>query len=325
VEAPDDAPELPTLGQTFADERERQGLSRAEVAQRLHMSAWQIEALEGSDFSRLPQGTFLRGFVRNYARALGLNAEAALDRLAESAPRGPSPRIVVPSQNIRFDPIGDRLANPYVKAIALGVVFIAFGFAVMYWWLFIRPTPPAAAAAKKAAEQVVPQNLAAAQVAPPEPVAARSAPAETATSQPARPEPAKPEDPKKARAPIPDWQAKAAGPAAPAATLAAPPSAPMATPASASSAPPAKAEPRKASDRTLKLRFKGESWVEIKDRSGRVLLSRLNPPGSQAEVSGRPPFNVIIGNAPDVQVLYDDREFPLEPHTRVAVARFTVE
>ena len=80
-----------------------------------------------------------------------------------------------------------------------------------------------------------------------------------------------------------------------------------------------------AADRRLKLRFKGESWVEIKDRSGRVLLSRLNPPGSEAEVSGRPPFAVVIGNAPLVEMLYEDREFPLEPHTRVAVARFTVE
>ena len=94
-------------------------------------------------------------------------------------------------------------------------------------------------------------------------------------------------------------------------------------------AEPAKKEPARAvtlpSARTLKLRFKGESWVEVKDRSGRVLLSRLNPPGSETEVSGRPPFNVVIGNAPDVQMLYNDREFPLEPYTRVAVARFTVE
>ena len=77
--------------------------------------------------------------------------------------------------------------------------------------------------------------------------------------------------------------------------------------------------------RTVRLRFKGPSWVEIRERSGKVLLSKLNEPGSETEVSGRPPFNVIIGNAPDVQVLYEDREFPLEPHTKVAVARFTVE
>jgi cytoskeleton protein RodZ len=280
VEAADDAPEMPTLGQTFADERERQGLSRAEVAQRLHMSAWQIEAFETGDYARLPKGTFLRGFVRNYAKALGLESGAALERLAETAPLGPSPRIVVPSQNIRFDPIGERLANPYVKAIALGVVFVSFAFAVMYWWLFIRPTPPAQEAARKAAElqQPTPQNLAAAPLPPPEAVVAAQAP----IVDPVNEEPA---------------------------------ALPLV----------AKPGPRKGLERTLKLRFKGESWVEVKDRSGKVLLSKLNTKGSEAEVSGRPPFDVVIGNAPDVEVLYDDREFPLQSHTRVAVARFTVQ
>ena len=257
MEAADDDRETPSLGRAFADERERQGLSRTEIAQRLHMSTWQIEALEAGDYSRLPQGTFLRGFVRNYARSMGLDSGTMVQRLAEAAPPGPAPRIVVPSQNIRFDPIGERLSNPYVKAAVLAVVAVALGFAAMYWYLFIRPTPPAVA--KKAAEQPTPQSLAIAPVPPPEPVVVQQAPMEA--------------------------------PAAP----------------------------------TLRLRFKGESWVEIKDRSGRVLLSRVLPKGSQAEVSGRPPFNVVIGNAPDVQVLYNDREFPLQPHTRVAVARFTVE
>ena len=100
---------------------------------------------------------------------------------------------------------------------------------------------------------------------------------------------------------------------------------------------PAKAEPAKAEaakggllrigtdGKVIKLRFKGSSWVEIRDRKGKVLLSRLNPAGSEAEVAGQPPFNVIIGNAPEVQVFYNDHEFDLEPHTKVAVARFTVE
>ncbi|MNC93638.1 hypothetical protein D3C83_103110 [compost metagenome] len=56
-----------------------------------------------------------------------------------------------------------------------------------------------------------------------------------------------------------------------------------------------------------------------------MLLSKLNEAGTEAAVSGRPPFRVVVGNAPDVTMLYDDREFPLEPHTNVAVARFTLE
>jgi cytoskeleton protein RodZ len=96
----------------------------------------------------------------------------------------------------------------------------------------------------------------------------------------------------------------------------------MTPPASApavTAAAPASSEP------TLKFVFKGQSWVEVRDAKGRLLLSRLNPPGSDAEVTGKPPFNVIVGNAPEVQVYYKDHEFDLEPHTKVAVARFTVE
>jgi len=34
---------------------------------------------------------------------------------------------------------------------------------------------------------------------------------------------------------------------------------------------------------------------------------------------------VVVGNAPEVQLFYNDHEFDLEPHTKIAVARFTVE
>ena len=309
------APEPRTLGQDLAAERERQGLSRAEAAQRLHMSAWQVEALESGDYARLPQGTFLRGFVRNYAKVLGVDPEAALTRL--EAPRGPAPQIVVPSQNIRFDPLGDRLTNPYVKAGALAVVFIAMGFAVMYWWLFIRPAPPAQSASlsQSGTAEPTPQNLAAAPMSAPEPVVPRSAPTEPRPEAKVEAPPAPPAAAPKVEPP--KVAAKAESPKTEPAKV----EPPRAEPTKAEM----KAAARSAAERTLKLRFRGESWVEVKDRNGKILLSRLNSPGSEAEVSGRPPFAVIIGNAPDVQMLYNDREFPLEPHTRVAVARFTLE
>src|SRR5205085_6670014 len=101
------------------------------------MSPSQIEALESGDYARLPKGTFLRGFVRNYAKMLGLDPESVLSQLAQATPRGPAPGIVVPSQNIRFDPLAERLSNPYVKAAGLAAVAVALAFSGMYWWLFI--------------------------------------------------------------------------------------------------------------------------------------------------------------------------------------------
>ncbi len=294
------------LGRTFADERERQGLSRLDVAQRLHMSAYQVEALESGDFQRLPKGTFLRGFVRNYAKLLGMPMDAVLPLLAESAPDGKRPGIVVPTQNIRFDPLGERLANPYVKAGVLAFVAIAVGFAGMYWWLFIRPTPPGAVARQAPAESVPAQPAAVANPAPlivPPPPEQSKVP-EIPKAAPAKPEPAKAE----------------------AKTLSAP-----AKPATdAAVAAPAQAGAERTviaagNGGTLRFRLHGDSWVEIRDKRGKVILSKLNPAGSEAEVSGTPPFNVIVGNAPEVELFYNNQEFDLEPHTKVAVARFTVE
>jgi cytoskeleton protein RodZ len=292
VDANADNASARTLGQTLAAERERQGLSRSDAAQRLHMSAYQIEALETGDYARLPKGTFLRGFVRNYAKILGVHADEALALLPEHAPRDQKPGIVVPTQNIRFDPLGDRLQNPYVKAATLAVVAVAVGFAAMYWWLFIRGTSPGAATRKAAETQLA--------IAPSAARAESIAKAPEVPVPPARIEAAKPEPPKAAT--------KAAAPAAAADA-------------------PGKGEVLRvgADGKVIKFVFKGSSWVEIRDAKGRILLSRLNPAGSEAEVSGKPPFNVIVGNAPEVQVFYNDHEFDLEPHTKVAVARFTVE
>jgi len=288
------APTPRTLGQTLAAERERQGLSRADVAQRLHMSAYQVEALENGDYKRLPQGTFLRGFVRNYAKALGLPADDLLTLLSNGAAPVKRP-IVVPDESIRFDPAGQGVRNPFVQAASIAFVVIALALAAMYWWLFVRPAPPASSSSHKpvvATPAITPAPV----EAPVKPTVVAPAPvaATPVTATPAPP-------PAAASAPV-----KSAAPPAPA---------PAVTPTAA----PASSEP------TLKFVFKGQSWVEVRDAKGRLLLSRLNPPGSDAEVTGKPPFNVIVGNAPEVQVYYKDHEFDLEPHTKVAVARFTVE
>ena len=302
MESAADKVEARPLGRILAEERERQGLARAEVAQSLHMSAHQVEALESGDYARLPKGTFLRGFVRNYGKLLNLDAAALLTHLAEAAPRSPAPGIIVPSQNIRFDPLGERLSNPYVKAAAFAVVALALAFAAIYWWLFIRPAPPAGTAKRPAVERVPQQQLAASSHPAPEAVAPTPAPVmEGAVEEPRPAESVKSPEAMKTAEP-----AKAAGPVTPVRSAAA-------EKAAASAAA------------TLRFRFKGESWVEIRDAQGKILLSRVNARGSEAEVAGQPPLSVIVGNAPAVQVLFNEREFPLEPHTKVAVARFTVE
>jgi cytoskeleton protein RodZ len=74
----------------------------------------------------------------------------------------------------------------------------------------------------------------------------------------------------------------------------------------------------------LVVRTEGEAWIEIKDAADRMLVSSLNPPGSERVVRGKPPYSLVIGNASNVTVLYDDKPIDLAPHTRQDVARLTV-
>ena len=306
MDATADKPRALNPGGVLAAERERQGLGPADIAQRLHMSVAQVEALERGEYAKLPRGTFLRGFVRNYAKLVGVPADDLLASLADAGPRDPAPRIVVPSQNIRFDPLSERMSSPYMKAGALAALVMAIGFGAMYWWLFVRTAPPAVPARK--APEAAPAPVATPATAP---VPRPAAPPPPVVAE-ARPEPVKtPVIP----APAPE-PPKAAAAKAPAAEKRAPDPVPTAMVGSLVSS---------ESGATLKFRFKGRSWVEIRDARGKVLLTGLNDAGSETAVSGVPPFRVVVGNAPEVKMFYNDREYGLEPYMHEAVARLTVE
>lgn len=72
------------------------------------------------------------------------------------------------------------------------------------------------------------------------------------------------------------------------------------------------------------MRCDEEAWLEVKDATGRQLLSSLNPAGCERVVQGRGPFEVVIGNASHVRVLHNDRPLDLQPHTKQDIARFTI-
>lgn len=96
-------------------------------------------------------------------------------------------------------------------------------------------------------------------------------------------------------------------------------------PAQASLLPAAAARGKRGGVKRLELEFGELSWVEIKQANGKILLSQLNPAGSRQSVEGVPPFEVVIGNAANVRLKYNDAPFDLRPHFKVDVARVTLE
>jgi cytoskeleton protein RodZ len=81
-----------------------------------------------------------------------------------------------------------------------------------------------------------------------------------------------------------------------------------------------------AGDGELRFTFAKDSWVQVRERSGKTIFTRLNPAGSAQRVSGKPPLMLVIGNAHGVRVTYNERPVDLEPYIiRDDVARFTLE
>ena len=89
-----------TFGPRLRRERERRGISLDTIATVTKVSAELWEGLERNDFSRWPSGIFARAFVRDYARAIGLDADDIVDEFC------------------RLFPIGDRRAARLIQAQA---------------------------------------------------------------------------------------------------------------------------------------------------------------------------------------------------------------
>lgn len=90
TEAEQGKPLLP--GQRLRTGREAFGLSQAEIAARMHLSVSNIRALEADDYDRLPGAAFVRGYIKNYAKLVGLPGDELANlyhQIAEQARPAP--------------------------------------------------------------------------------------------------------------------------------------------------------------------------------------------------------------------------------------------
>jgi cytoskeleton protein RodZ len=282
------APE-PGVGEQLRAAREQQGLSVIDVAQRLKFAPRQIEALEADNVAALPGLTFVRGFVRSYAKLLGLDADPLVGALERAAARDVGPSTVQ-LQSLTATPQPFPMRNtsasgsawPWVLAMIVAVVGLG-GFALYQWQAPESLTQPAAPAPRPAqnATPLTPPNVT--------PLATDPAPATSgaAVSAPAAAEPAKAE------------AAKAEG-------------------AKANANP-------EAGKGKIRLVFSGESWTEVRQAGGQIVFSRQSAAGSEAWVDGQPPFDFVIGNAQAVKLYYRGSEVDLKPYIKVTVARMQLK
>jgi cytoskeleton protein RodZ len=285
--------------------REAAGFSLDAVAQQLKLHPRQVRAMEDGDFAQLPGRTFVRGFVRNYARLLKLDADAVLAALpggGDSAGLA-SPTLHATAPSIGELPVSQSSRPAWAKwAIPLTLVAIIAAGAAYEMLRPAAPPPTLAPASGEAREPVIGPR---APEPPPAPAAVTAGTTPPPVTAPSMPAPAPGAMPTGA-APVPP----------PGATTTSLPNPVAATPSAPASG---------VGDRELVLSFRDHSWTEVRERNGRVLLSAMMTPGARQVLSGQGPFELVIGNAADVSLTLDGKTVDLVPHTRQSVARLTLQ
>jgi cytoskeleton protein RodZ len=295
-------------GASLRAAREAQKLAVEKVAEELHLSRSMVEAIERDDYDRLPGAVFVRGYLKNYARLVGLSAKQII---SDYELHGPEVEISTP---VVKTGINAEVSSGHagVRLVTWAITLLLVILLAVWWWGYLDWTPP------------------------------REGPASTEElgGMPA-PGPDAPELPSLEPVPVgppPDPALRAVPPAPfPAEPL---PAAPSPAPVEveelpAEAEPEASAEPAQAGAETeaapaaepgrVVFEFDGACWVDIRDSSGRFKLFGEMEKGARRVAEGVPPWSVVLGNSRAVTITVGGEPFD---HTRFAsgnVARFTLD
>lgn len=275
------------IGATLRAAREKKGLSVNAVADMIKFTPELIEQLESDNFHEQleSQTTYVRGYIRNYARAVDLNPEQLLEVLpkVEATPIQPAEEISSPFEERNFL---ERSSNFWTWVVALlAIVVVLFG-----GWHLFKNLKSSEGQPDGMMEIDAPVML---------PDDAELIDNNSAVSnavilsdQPAEPVAAE--------------TTESSGASAAAKNV-------MALLNESDAAPDQAGSASSETDRAVRFVFDGDSWVEIKDRNGKVLSSKVNAAGSELEITGKRPLSLVVGNARQVQLYDGDREIPLQP------------
>jgi cytoskeleton protein RodZ len=317
--------------------RESNGWSLAEVALKLNLTVNSLSNLEAGAFDKLPGHTFARGYIRAYAKLLGMD-QAVLVQQFDQSTGTDSQGSSVHSLGRIEEPV--RVSHTILRIVSLLLLIAVIGGGFVWWQdqtslrtkdqvtlspehvevegadgtTQIHPLdePEDQAVAEGQAEGTTALALPQAETSAEAPAEAQATAPATSAATPA-PTPAAPTHSTAAVAPTPATPAPAV-PAVPAPTVTAP------VTQSAPAAPASAAAPV-AGQGQVQLQFIADCWTQVTDGSGKVLFSGLKRKGDSLSVSGKPPFAVRLGYARGAQVSYNGQAVDVAPFTSGETAR----
>ena len=334
----------PGPGERLRAARLSMGYDLAKIAGELHLTTRVVEALEADDFRNVGARVFVRGYLRNYARVVGMPVESVLRQFDEKWPDdGASHSMVRESPTLPADGGPSRgWAGAMTWLMILGLVAL-----FLMWW-------------RGYLDEIVPEQIRSSSVVDglessiglqtdsnlPATGLDMDAPMDGGLRRPSRSleEPPAAEvaieggvanvgvvtdsatEPAAVELDLPNTAAAGGDVDVPA--VDATPGAAAAPAAAAATQSPGATEegaPVVDATRQIVLSFSGNSWVDVRDSERKFKLFGEIPKGSRKVLGGQPPYKLVIGNAEAVSITVNGKPFDLAPYAKGNVARFTLD
>ena len=352
----DQSSALPGPSELLRTARENLQMTQKEVADKLFLTTSFIQYIDDGEFDRFPKQAFVKGYLRTYARVVGLSGDEIVALYAaELEASAPDPEI----RGVTEEKVGTAaITGPVLQSGLIGLAGLIVVI-LLIWYLVsdddegksvprvkqpavgaqdsgpkvnsdfdfvIAEDDPADAdfAASDDPAEAIPATLIADQIEDGETTAAIEGVDETAVTRSSSP--SDEQDAAESRA----LQADVTQTATPAAVQVATGS------GETDEEDPIRFERTSDGDRSvikvdaggydqLVMSFSDECWVEVSDSARGLVYNDLNRPSDMLTVYGSAPFNVLLGKATGVEMIYNGRPFDLARHTaRDSTAKFTV-
>jgi len=283
------------VGEQLKACRSAQGKTVQEAAKVLHLDLATVHALEAGDESALPEAIFVRGYIQNYARFLGIDAKPLLASYNQQAPAAPALTMRGSTRKVRASTQGEVMrfsqrrssAMPWV--IVIGLLVVAGG--VSWFWPTLYPllNEPEEARSELMVPDAMPGISANESVADQQ-LLDESVELEIAV-MPIKEEVIVAEE------------------------------VPLHTP------PLVEPPPQIVSDVLDRIVISSDkdSWVAITDAQEKRLMYSMLRAGSSRELEGQAPFKVLLGYARGVELSINGEPFAVEPYIAKNSARFNLE
>ncbi|MBJ2248598.1 MULTISPECIES: RodZ domain-containing protein [Pseudomonas] len=309
-------------GETLRQARESNGWSLAEVALKLNLTSTSLANLEAGAFDKLPGHTFARGYIRAYAKLLGIDQTVLVqefDQFTGTDSQGSNVhglgRIEEPT----------RVSHTILRIVSLLLLIAVIGGGFVWWQdqasqrskdLTSNALEHVEVESADGTTQIHPldepedQAVAEGQTTPEAPATAEQPVPETGTA----PAPA-------ATAAVPAAPATTTAPVAQAPAAATPAAAPPATAPAAPAMSPPTTPALIAGDGRVQITFIADCWTQVTDGNGKVLFSGLKRKGDTLDQGGKPPLTLRLGFARGAQVAYNGQPVDVAPFTSGETAR----